>query len=77
MTAALYQKASRSSTGAISLRAFVEGPYGGVENMRLFYCLLVEWELRINCLIFMIWSQPGLRGLVLRERLFWYGPYVR
>lgn len=41
MTAALYRKASRSSTGAISLRAFVEGPYGGLENMRSYGTVLL------------------------------------
>jgi len=34
MTSALYRKAKRSPTGVISLTAFVEGPYGGLENLR-------------------------------------------
>lgn len=34
MTAALYQKASKAPTGIINMRAFIEGPYGGLENMR-------------------------------------------
>jgi predicted ferric reductase len=34
MTAALYRRARQSPTGTISLKAFVEGPYGGLENMR-------------------------------------------
>jgi hypothetical protein len=34
MTAALFKKARKSTTGAITLKAFVEGPYGGLENMR-------------------------------------------
>lgn len=34
MTAALYQKASSSPSGIINLRAFLEGPYGGLDNMR-------------------------------------------
>ena len=34
MTRTLYRKARRSTTGIISLSAFVEGPYGGLENMR-------------------------------------------
>ncbi|CAG8978708.1 hypothetical protein HYALB_00004691 [Hymenoscyphus albidus] len=34
MTAALYHQARQSPTGIIKLRAFVEGPYGGLENMR-------------------------------------------
>jgi hypothetical protein len=34
MTAALFNKARKSATGAITLKAFVEGPYGGLENMR-------------------------------------------
>ncbi|KAG9231194.1 ferric reductase like transmembrane component-domain-containing protein [Amylocarpus encephaloides] len=34
MTAALYRKARDSPTGVISLKAFVEGPYGGLENLR-------------------------------------------
>lgn len=31
MTAALYKKARKSNAGVISLKAFVEGPYGGLE----------------------------------------------
>jgi predicted ferric reductase len=41
MTAALYRKARQSPTGTISLKAFLEGPYGGLENMRSYGTVLL------------------------------------
>lgn len=41
MTAALYKKASLSKTGIISLIAFLEGPYGGLESLRSYGTVLL------------------------------------
>jgi predicted ferric reductase len=41
MTAALYRRARQSPTGTIRLKAFIEGPYGGLENMRSYGTVLL------------------------------------
>jgi Ferric reductase NAD binding domain/Ferric reductase like transmembrane component/FAD-binding domain len=41
MTATLYRRAQQSPTKAITFRAFVEGPYGGMENMRSYGTVLL------------------------------------
>ncbi|KAE8453219.1 hypothetical protein EG329_011286 [Mollisiaceae sp. DMI_Dod_QoI] len=41
MTATLYRKARQSPTGSITLSAFVEGPYGGVENVKSYGTVLL------------------------------------
>jgi predicted ferric reductase len=41
MTASLYRRAQKSPTKVITLRAFVEGPYGGTENMRSYGTVLL------------------------------------
>lgn len=41
MTAGLYRRARKSPTGIIRLSAFVEGPYGGLENLRSYGTVLL------------------------------------
>lgn len=41
MTAALHRRAQQSPTKVITLRAFVEGPYGGMENVRSYGTVLL------------------------------------
>ena len=41
MTAALYRSAQKSATKIVTLRAFVEGPYGGMENMKSYGTVLL------------------------------------